>query len=88
MDLDSMGFFEGFTHLANLVLVNMGVSDDRLQATRDYLGGLREQAAPESATEVAGGVTRLESGDLVIRLLGRNAQYLQRVLSHLEKGTG
>ena len=88
MDLDSMGFFEGFTHLANLVLVNMGVSDDRLQAVRDYLGGLREQAAPGSAAEVAGGVTRLESGDFVVRLLGRNAQSLQRILSHLEKGTG
>ena len=39
---------------------------------------------PKTDQEVEPG----QSGELVIRLLGRNAQHLQRVLSHLEKGTG
>lgn len=34
------GLYEGFTHLANLVLVNPGIDDAAFAAARDYL---REQ---------------------------------------------
>ena len=92
MDMEGMGFYEGFTHLANLVLVNVDVSDEAFRAARDYL---REQTGiigasaqlPASASAdseaVAGGITRLGSGDVAVRLLGRRAQRLTDVLSEV-----
>ena len=97
MDMEGMGLYEGFTHLANLVLVNVGVDDGAFRAARDYL---REQTGiigasaqlPASAgmdsEAVAGGITRLGSGDVAIRLLGRRAQRLTDVLAEARRMLG
>ena len=114
MDMEAFGLYEGFTHLANLVLVNIGVSEETFAAVRGYLrevtgtvgaaatplplphdGVVARQASSAGDTgegaltvsafddEVAGGITRLASGDCVVRLLGRRAQRLQDVLAHV-----
>lgn len=88
MDMESIGFYEGFTHLANLVLVNLGIDVERFEAIRAYLlgetgtigdrAGARTDAAADDA--LAGGITRLASGDCLVKLLGHRAQRLQGVL--------
>ena len=94
MDMEGFGLYEGYTHLANLVLVNLGISDETFTAVRGYLrevtGTIGASAMPAPATgvstgddEVAGGITRLASGDCVVKLLGRRAQRLQDVLEHV-----
>ena len=97
MGMEGMGLYEGFTHLANLVLVNVGVDSAAFGAARDYL---REQtgvigasaALPASAgadsEAVAGGITRLGSGDVAVRLLGRRAQRLTDVLERVRELLG
>ncbi len=88
MSMESTGFYEGFTHLANLVLVNLGIDEERFGAARAYLleqtGVIGASAASADADPagdaVAGGITRLESGDCLVKVLGCRAQRLQEVL--------
>lgn len=94
MDMEGMGLYEGFTHLASLVLVNLGIDESAFMAARDYL---REQTgiigasaaalegADNGADAVAGGITRLSSGDVAVRLLGRRAQRLTDVLAEVRR---
>lgn len=92
MGMEGMGLYEGFTHLANLVVLNAGVDDACFLAARDYLREVTgvigaSAAAPASAgtdsEAVAGGITRLASGDVAVRLLGRRAQRLEDVLAQV-----
>lgn len=92
MDMEGLGLYEGFSHLANLVLVNAGVGEEAFLAARDYL---REETgvigaaaggpvgAAEGGEAVAGGITRLGSGDVCVRLLGHRAQRLTDVLARV-----
>lgn len=92
MDMEGLGLYEGFTHLANLVLVNVGVMPGAFEAARDYL---RDQTgvigaaaggpvgAAQGSEAVAGGITRLGSGDVAVRLLGHRAQRLGDVLARV-----
>lgn len=92
MPMESLGLCEGFSHVANLVVVGAEVGEGALLAARDYL---REQTgvigaaagAPVGAAEgsdaVAGGITRLGSGDVAVRLLGHRAQRLGDVLAEV-----
>ena len=97
MDMEGVGLYEGFTHLANLVLVNLGIDGAAFTAARDYLrdqtGVIGASAAlPASAgadsEAVAGGITRLTSGDVAVRLLGRRAQRLTDVLMEVRRLLG
>lgn len=94
MDMEGTGFYEGFTHLANLVLVNVAVDDEAFLRARDYLReltgiiGASAQLPASAASDseaVAGGITRLASGDVAVRLLGRRAQRLTSVLASLRR---
>lgn len=86
--MEGIGFYEGFTHLANLVLVNLGVSDDDFARVRSYLleqtgviGAASDVVDQMGSSEaVAGGITRLATGDCLVKLLGHRAQRLQDVL--------
>ncbi len=88
MDMESTGFYEGFTHLANLVLVNLDIDEEHFAAARAYLleqtGVIGAAAVPAGEAEerdaVAGGITRLASGDCLVKLLGHRAQRLQEIL--------
>ena len=89
-DLAGLGFYEGFTHLANLVLVNASISEDCFAQIRAYLldtcgviGAAALADTPEDPDDVIGGITRLESDGCLVKLLGRRAQRLQDVLEHV-----
>ena len=97
VDMEGLGCYEGFTHLANLVLVNLDIDEERFANLRAFLreqtGVIGASAAPVSADSdgsavdlanhdtVAGGITRLDSGDCLVKLLGYRAQRLQEVLA-------
>lgn len=94
MPMESMGFYEGFTHLANLVLVNLNIGEAPFMAARDHLRELTgiigasaqlPASAGEDSEAVAGGITRLASGDVAVRLLGRRAQRLTDVLQEVRR---
>ncbi len=85
MPMEDFGFYEGFSHLGNLVLVNCGVGEAAFSAVRDYLrdetGVIGAAAgspvgAATGSDAISGGVTRLDSGDVCVRLLGHRAQRL------------
>ncbi len=90
MPMEDFGLYEGFSHLGNLVLVNCRIGEAAFTAARDYL---REETgvigaaagspvgAAEGSEAVAGGVTRLASGDVCVRLLGHRAQRVDDVLA-------
>lgn len=101
VDMQRMGFYEGFSHLANLVFVNLDIDEGRFEAAREYLGAqtgvIGASSAPVSraggseavdlddSESVAGGITRLGSGDVAVKLLGHRAQRLQEVLSGVRR---
>lgn len=88
MDMEGTGLYEGWSHLANLVLVNLGIDEARFAAVRSYLQGQTgvigaaalDPGAPVDSEAVAGGITRLSSGDCLVKVLGMRAQRLQQVL--------
>lgn len=89
-DLAGLGFYEGYTHLANLVAVNLDISEDCFSAVRSYLldtcgviGAAALVDEAEDPDDVIGGITRLASGDCLIKLLGRRAQRLQDVIGEV-----
>ncbi len=92
MPMEDLGLYEGFSHLGNLVLINCQVSEAAFTVARDYLRdetGVIGAAAgsPVGAATgkeaISGGITRLASGDVCVRLLGHRAQRLDDVLSRV-----
>lgn len=72
------------------MLVNLDIDDARFDTIRDYLQSQTGEigagaAAPASdapaADAIAGGITRLATGDCLVKLLGHRAQRLQDVLN-------
>ncbi len=92
MPMEDLGLYEGFSHLGNLVLINCQVGEAAFTAARDYLRdetGVIGAAAGSpvgaaTGTEaISGGITRLATGDVCVRLLGHRAQRLEDVLSRV-----
>lgn len=75
-EMEGMGMFEGWSHLANLLLFGPEIGQEQADAVREYL---------DSREDVCGGVSRSASGDLVIRVLGNQAQTLQELCEELWK---
>ena len=74
MDMRNFGMYEGFTHLANLVICNKQKSEDWMLQTRELL---------DSSKDMEGGVTRTFAGHIVVRILGRNAYKLTEVTERI-----
>ncbi len=92
MPMEALGLYEGFTHLGNLVLINCQVGDAAFLAARDYLrdetGVIGAAAgspvgAASGSDAISGGITRLATGDVCVRLLGQRAQRLEEVLTRV-----
>lgn len=91
MPLEGLGFYEGFSHLGTLLVVNAGIDDAAYARARDALVdtvgviglGARTPAAPAGPDEVAGGITRLGSGDVLVRILGNRAQRITDVFARV-----
>ncbi len=74
MDMPGFGMYEGFTHLANLVICNEARDEAWVSAVRSRL---------EEDERVEGGVTRTAAGHLVIRILGHSGQKLTDLLEEI-----
>lgn len=68
--MESLGMYEGYTHLANLLVCNLEKDVSWQERVRELIDG---------ESKVTGGVTKLASGDYVVRILGRQAQKLQEL---------
>lgn len=68
--MGEIGVFEGYSHLLNLLICNVDISDRQTKKIREWM---------EAQPEVTGGISRLPYGNGIIRVLGQNAQILQEV---------
>ena len=66
-DMNGIGMYEGYTHMANIVFFNLGLSEDWIAGARNAIAG---------AADVCGGVSRLHSGDVCVKILGNGAEAL------------
>ena len=62
--------YEGYTHLASLLLCGLQKDNEWADKVRTIL---------ETTKDVEGGVSFLASGDATVRILGRQAQQLQEL---------
>lgn len=79
MDMEQIGFYEGFTHQANLVILNLPCGKEWTAAAAAVL---KEQS---ETGRICGGITRLGCGGYAVRLLGMQAQQLQELLEEIVK---
>ncbi len=75
MPMEGMGMYEGYSHMANIFLT----VDSNARELQEKIWGILEEAK-----ECEGGVTRLASGDLAVRVFGNRAQVLQDVAEKIK----
>lgn len=67
MEMQDVGLYEGYTHLANLLLCNVNKSNQWIQQVREKI---------DSDEAVEGGVTQTTTGCINVRILGSNGDKL------------
>lgn len=72
MSLNSIGLYEGYTHLGTLLLCHIPKDYSWIQAVRTLL---------DEACDVEGGVTQINDTCSVIRILGRQAEKVDALLN-------
>lgn len=75
-NMNSIGMFEGYTHLANILICNCDEDDSFIDSARDLI---------DEFDEIQGGVSKLQSGDIVIRILGKTSQNLINICDKITK---
>lgn len=75
-NMNSIGMFEGYTHLANMVIVNFNKGDSFIEEVRNII---------EEYGEVEGGVTKLQSNDITMKILGNTSQSLINICEEITK---
>lgn len=73
-DMKGFGMYEGFTHLANLVICNDEKPDGWLSQVRELIDG---------ADNMEGGATRIAGGGIAIRILGTSGQKLTDMMEKI-----
>lgn len=79
MDMEQIGFYEGYTHQANLVILNIPCGKEWEISVSELIKAKSEQIP------ICGGLTKLGCGGYAVRLLGMQAQPLQELLSEIVK---
>lgn len=74
MKMQSIGMYEGYTHLANLIICNEPKSDEWIMKVRTLL---------DDTSDIEGGVTRTAQGHIVIRILGKNGDKLIKIQTNI-----
>lgn len=85
MPMEGIGLYEGYTHMANLFLSKLcdrGDADglDRTSELKEKIWQILDEDS-----EVDGGVTRLTTGDLALRIFGHRAQKLQQIAEKIKE---
>lgn len=73
--MDSIGMFENYTHLANILIFNLNLDDDTIEQIRKIIDEFK----------IEGGVSYTWSKDIVIRILGNNSQFLEGISGKIIK---
>lgn len=74
-EMEKIGMYEGYTHLASMLACNYEVGDEILSQITQIL---------DEIEEIDGAVTKSNHGDLVIRILGKSGQKLTEICKELE----
>ncbi|MDO5520694.1 MAG: urease accessory protein UreD [bacterium] len=74
MDLSSMGLFEHYTHMGTLLLFSTGHTKEWLHDARNLI---------EETPDIDGGVTTLNETAIVIRVLGFQADKLEKLMDKI-----
>lgn len=72
--MEGIGMYENYTHLANIFLTANKTPADFESRVTEYL---------EKESDVEGGVTRLASGDYILRIFGKRAQKLEEICKNI-----
>ncbi len=72
--MEKMGFYEGYSHQANVLLFHCNCTTEWIEQVREEFAKLDNFTA---------GITRIASGDVVIRMLGESAQQLENVVERI-----
>ena len=74
MSLDSLGMYEGYTHLGTLLLCHIPKALTWFEEVRHLL---------DATPNIEGGVTQMNASTLVVRLLGYQAAQIEDILNKL-----
>lgn len=75
-NMNSIGMFEGYTHLANILICNCNEGDSFIDSARNLI---------DEFEEVQGGVSKLQSSDIIVKILGNASQNLINVCEKITK---
>lgn len=75
-DLSGFGFYGEYTHLATVLFFHTGMTNDKIQNIAQKL---------KNEPEIEAGISELKEGNIILRILGKRAQTLEKLLSHLIK---
>lgn len=75
-DMSGMGMYEGFTHMGSLLFFN-------IEKTEKWIGDVRSLI--DSRSDMEGGVTRLASGDVLVRILGFQADEILEIFQKIQE---
>ena len=75
-EMSGIGMYEGYTHLLNLVFFNIEKSESWISAVRELM---------DETPDIEGGVTRLTSGDVAVRILGKGSEPLLKISEKIQE---
>lgn len=73
--MEEIGMYEGYTHLASMLICNYEIGDEVLSQMMEFL---------DETENIEGAVTRSNHSDIVIRILGKSGQGLTDICEKLE----
>ena len=76
MKLSGPGFYGEYTHLATVLFFHTGMTKDKIQSIAQKLN---------SESEIEAGISEFNRGNAILKILGKRAQTLERLLSRLIK---
>lgn len=76
IDMNNFGMFEGYSHLANMLICNFDNSNEKLDLIRTII---------EKNNDVDGGATLTQSKDINVKVFGHSAQQLTRISEEISE---
>lgn len=70
IDMNNFGMFEGYTHLANILICNFQYDDEKIELIREII---------DNNNDLDGGVTLTQYNHISVKVFGKNAQKLTEI---------
>ena len=74
--MNGYGFFEGYTHLANMFICNFENSSEKIHLIREII---------EENKEISGGVTLTKNENICVKILGNSGEVLSNLCNNILK---